>query len=102
MGLVVTAKAVPALVVTAKAVPATHVVLLLPEAALTATNVVLLLRAAAMEGVAVVVADTQVLLQLNLVQTEAEAVVAVDRSYFNTSETILFSCFIFPTGSGGV
>merc|ERR1719237_234850 len=80
----------------------TQVLLRAVAAALTVTNVLLLLRAAAMEeGAAVVNAETQVLLQLKIVETEAEAVgIANDLSYFNTSETILFWCFIFPTGSG--
>merc|ERR1711939_161292 len=103
--LVVTAKAVAAKAVAAKAVAATNVLLLPEAAAMTATNVVLLLRAAAIQERATVVvnAEAQVLLQLNLVETQAEVRNAkIDCSDFNTSETILFSCFIFPTGSGGV
>merc|ERR1712032_1071815 len=103
----------------AAAVPATTAAkrtLLLPEAAaMNATAVPataiparlllaevparLLLLPEAMEGAAVVViAATVVLLRLNRVQTVVEeaATIAGDRSYFNfnTSETVLFLCFI--------
>merc|ERR1712010_333800 len=106
--------------VLATAVPA---ILLLPEAAMNATAIParlllaeaaaipaaevparLLLLAEAVEGAAVVViAATVVLLRLNRVQTVVEeaARIAGDRSYFNTSETVLFLCFIIVTIRSG-
>merc|ERR1711934_1189399 len=66
----------------------------------------LLLLPEAMEGAAVVViAATVVLLRLNRVQkvVEEAATIAGDRSYFNfnTSETVLFLCFIIVTTRSG-
>merc|ERR1711959_794289 len=82
-----TVTAVAARLLLAEAVPATAVAarLLLAEAA---------------EGEAVVLSAAAVArLRLKGVETVEPVMVAVDRSYFNTSETILFLCFLlFPPG----
>merc|ERR1712010_153256 len=97
------ATAIPArlLLAEAAAIPATAIPARLLLAEVPAR---LLLLAEAVEGAAVVViAATVVLLRLNRVQTVVEeaARIAGDRSYFNTSETVLFLCFIIVTIRSG-